>query len=62
MLEWQSPAGRAYRDSVALQEIQLGRARVAIEDAVTAVSRYAQEVASVPPAAAVPPGPFPWPR
>jgi ABC-type amino acid transport substrate-binding protein len=62
LLEWQSPAGRAYRDSVALQEVQLGRARVVIEDAVAAVGRYAQEVASAPAAEAAPAGHFRWPR
>ncbi|WP_255769819.1 hypothetical protein, partial [Pseudarthrobacter sulfonivorans] len=62
LLEWQSPAGRAYRDSVALQEVQLGRARGVIEDALTAVHRYAQEVASAPASPVVPAGQFPWPR
>lgn len=69
LLEWQSPAGRAYRDSVALQEIALSRARVAIEEAVAVVSRHAQVVASTPAGPAggsgsnvVLPGQFPWPR
>ncbi|MGO4189545.1 hypothetical protein [Pseudarthrobacter sp. TAF60_1] len=62
LLEWQSPAGRAYRDSVALQEVQVGRARVLIEDALTAVNRYALELASAPAASAAPAGQFPWPR
>jgi hypothetical protein len=62
LLEWQSPAGRAYRNAVALQEVQLGSARVAIEDAVAAVNRYAQEVASASAASAAPVGQFPWPR
>jgi hypothetical protein len=48
LLDWQSPAGRAYRNSVALQEAELGRARVRIEDASTAVHRHAREVASWP--------------
>lgn len=61
LLEWQSPAGRAYRDSVALQEVALGRVRVPIEDAVVAVNRHAQDVASAP-AVPAPTGQFPWPR
>jgi len=44
LLDWQSPAGRAYRNSVALQEVALGRARVRLEDALVAVNRHAQEV------------------
>lgn len=44
LLDWQSPAGRAYRNSVALQEVALGRARVRLEDALIAVNRHAQEV------------------
>ena len=46
LLDWQSPAGRAYRNSVALQEVALGRARVRMHDAATAVHRHAREVAS----------------
>jgi hypothetical protein len=44
LLDWRSPAGRAYRNSVALQEVALGRARVRLEDALVAVNRHAQEV------------------
>lgn len=44
LLDWQSPAGRAYRDSVALQAAALGRARERLEDAAAAVSRHAQAV------------------
>ena len=62
LLDWQSPAGRAYRNSVALQEVALGRARVAVEDAVALVNRHAQEVASAPATAATPAGQFPWLR
>jgi hypothetical protein len=62
LLEWQSPAGRAYRNSVALQEVQLSKARVVMEDALTAVNRYAQDVASAPAPSAAPAGQFPWPR
>ncbi|WP_131683427.1 hypothetical protein [Pseudarthrobacter sp. YALA5] len=46
LLDWQSPAGRAYRNSVALQEVALGRARVRLHDAATAVHRHAREVES----------------
>lgn len=62
LLEWQSPAGRAYRNSVALQEVQLGKARVVIEDALTAVNRYAQEIASAPAPSVASAGQFPWQR
>ncbi|MHA7289014.1 hypothetical protein ACX80V_05130 [Arthrobacter sp. MDT3-24] len=44
LLDWQSPAGRAYRNSVALQEVALGRARVGLEDALASVKRHAQAV------------------
>ena len=44
LLDWQSPAGRAYRNSVALQEVTLGRARVRLEEALAAVRRHAQAV------------------
>ncbi|HEY8702047.1 MAG TPA: hypothetical protein VIM08_13985 [Arthrobacter sp.] len=46
LLDWQSPAGQAYRNSVALQEVALGRARGRLEDAVVAVNRHAQAVAA----------------
>jgi ElaB/YqjD/DUF883 family membrane-anchored ribosome-binding protein len=45
LLDWQSPAGRAYRNSVALQEASLGRARDRLEDAGSAVSSHARAVA-----------------
>lgn len=44
LLEWQSPAGRAYRNSVALQEAALGRARDRLEEAKASVRRHAQAV------------------
>jgi hypothetical protein len=44
LLDWQSPAGHAYRNSVALQEVALGRVREALEDALAAVRRHAQAV------------------
>lgn len=46
LLDWQSPAGRAYRNAVALQEVALRRARERLEDAQLAVGRHAREVAS----------------
>jgi hypothetical protein len=46
LLEWQSPAGRAYRNSVALQEAALGKARGRLTDAGLAVGRHAREVAA----------------
>ena len=46
LLDWQSPAGRAYRDSVALQAVSLGRARERLEDATAAVSRHAHAVSA----------------
>lgn len=45
LLDWQSPAGRAYRNAVALQETALGRAGRRLEDAQLAVGRHAREVA-----------------
>jgi MarR-like DNA-binding transcriptional regulator SgrR of sgrS sRNA len=60
LLDWQSPAGRAYRNSVALQEVALGRARVRLEDALIAVNRHAQEV--VPSSGSTPVGQYQWPR
>jgi hypothetical protein len=44
LLDWQSPAGRAYRNSVALQEAALGRARDRLEEAKASVRRHAQAV------------------
>lgn len=62
LLDWQSPAGRAYRNSVALQEVALGRARAVLEDAVAVLNRHAQDGASAPATEATPAGPFPWLR
>ena len=45
LLDWQSAAGRAYRNSVALQEAALGRARDRLQDAVSAVNSHARAVA-----------------
>lgn len=44
LLDWQSPAGRAYRGSVALQAAALGRARGRLQDAAQAVSRHSRAV------------------
>lgn len=44
LLDWQSPAGRAYRNSIALQEVALGTARVRLEDALASVRRHANAV------------------
>ncbi|WP_354216968.1 hypothetical protein [Arthrobacter sp. UYCo732] len=46
LLTWQSPAGRAYRDSLALQASALGRAHGRITDAQLAVGRHARAVAA----------------
>ncbi|MDP9889211.1 MULTISPECIES: hypothetical protein [Pseudarthrobacter] len=43
MLDWQSPAGRAYRDAVAHQAASLRRALDRLEEAGRAVARRAQE-------------------
>lgn len=43
---WQSPAGRAYRTTVALQQSALRRCRDAIQMAAAAVYRHRQAVAS----------------
>ena len=59
LLEWQSPAGRAYRNTVALQEVALGRVRMQLEDALTVVTRYSHEATAVAPSQT---GQFPWPR
>lgn len=58
LLDWQSPAGRAYRTSVALQEAALGRAHRRLEEALAAVHRQAQEVGPHGSMA----GPYQWPR
>ena len=47
LLDWQSPAGRAYRNSVALQEVALGRARVRLEEAEASVRCHAQAVSAL---------------
>jgi hypothetical protein len=46
LLDWQSPAGRAYRDSVALQAAALGRARERLDAAAAAVSRHGHAVSA----------------
>jgi hypothetical protein len=46
MLEWESPAGRAYRNSLALQASALGRAREQLRVASAAILRHAHEVAA----------------
>lgn len=43
--DWQSPAGRAYRESVALQAAALARARERLQDASAVVNRHALAVA-----------------
>jgi hypothetical protein len=43
LLQWESPAGRAYRDAVALQSVGLRRALEALIEAKAAVERHAQE-------------------
>ncbi|KRE78898.1 hypothetical protein ASG77_17720 [Arthrobacter sp. Soil762] len=60
LLDWQSPAGRAYRNSVALQEVALGRALGRLEDARLAVNRHAQVVG--PPSGGSQAGQYRWPR
>lgn len=47
LLDWQSPAGRAYRNSVALQEVALGRAGGRLEEALAAVNHHAQFVGAL---------------
>jgi hypothetical protein len=47
LLDWQSPAGRAYRNSVALQEVSLGRSRGRLEDAVASVRSHSQAVGAL---------------
>ena len=47
LLDWQSPAGRAYRNSVALQEVSLGRSRGRLEDALASVKRHSQAVGAL---------------
>ena len=43
MLDWQSPAGRAYRDTVGRQGAALRRAVDALEVARAAVARHAED-------------------
>jgi hypothetical protein len=43
MLQWESPAGRAYRDAVLLQSAALRRALEALIEAKAAVERHSQE-------------------
>ncbi|NUP59030.1 MAG: hypothetical protein HOQ06_06085 [Pseudarthrobacter sp.] len=42
ILEWQSPAGRAYRDSVSLQAVALRRALDRLREASAAVAAHAR--------------------
>lgn len=42
MLEWQSPAGRAYRDSVSLQAVAVRRALDRLQEASAAVAAHAR--------------------
>ncbi len=42
--DWQSPAGRAYRATLALQAAALRRGRDALQDAGAVVQRHAQNV------------------
>lgn len=43
LLEWESPAGRAYRDAVSLQCAALRRALEGLLEAKAAVERHARE-------------------
>ena len=43
LLQWESPAGRAYRDAVLLQSAALRRALEALIEARAAVERHSQE-------------------
>lgn len=43
LLQWQSPAGQAYRNSVALQAGALNRALEALREAQSAVQRHSRE-------------------
>jgi hypothetical protein len=43
LLDWQSPAGQAYRNTVARQGAVLRQASECLEEARAAVARYAQE-------------------
>jgi len=48
LLDWQSPAGRAYRDAVTLQASSLRRALDRLQEARLAVARRAQDDTGVP--------------
>jgi hypothetical protein len=43
LLQWESPAGRAYRDAVLLQSAALRRALQTLIEAQAAVDRHSQE-------------------
>lgn len=43
LLQWESPAGRAYRDSVSLQAAVLRRSLESLVEAKAAVARHGQE-------------------
>lgn len=43
LLQWESPAGRAYRDSVGLQAAALRRSLESLAEAKAAVERHSQE-------------------
>ena len=43
LLEWESPAGRVYRDTVSMQSAALRRALEALIEAKAAVERHARE-------------------
>jgi hypothetical protein len=43
LLHWESPAGRAYRDSVSLQAAALRRSLGSLVEARAAVARHSQE-------------------
>jgi uncharacterized protein YigE (DUF2233 family) len=48
LMDWQSPAGRAYRSSLSLQAAALARAREAVLAASLAVRRHSVQVAESP--------------
>jgi hypothetical protein len=43
LLQWESPAGRAYRDTVALQAVALRRCLESLAEARVAVERHSRE-------------------
>lgn len=43
LLQWESPAGRAYRDTVALQAVALRRSLESLMEAKAAVERHSRE-------------------